>query len=222
VVSADTPALYEGVVTHTRRSPITHRFRYRVAYWLVDYDHLPQPRHWARFCGQVLTRNHFDIRGFLTERGIQADYITMFTGASLLGYAFDPITVYWCGSRGGDRPTVVAEVRNTYGDSHPYVLELDGNGGANVDKAMYVSPFNAGDGSYRIEVSDPSSTIAVSVTLDQPGHQPFVASVLAQRRPLTMAAILRSAIRRSGLRTRWLIQLQGIRLWRRGMVVQPR
>jgi DUF1365 family protein len=222
MVRIETPSLYEGVVTHIRRSPVAHRFHHRVAYWLVDYDDLPQPRHWARFCGQVRKKDHLDIRSLLAEREIQANSITMFTGSSLFGYGFDPITVYWCSSIGGDSATVVAEVRNTYGGRHAYVLERDADGGANVEKAMYVSPFNTGDGSYRIEVSDPLSTIAVSVTLDQPGQEPFVTTVLARRRPSTMAPILRSLMRRSGLRTRWLIQREGVRLWRKGMAVQPR
>ena len=41
--AAEVPALYDSVVTHSRQTPLTHRFRYRTAYWLVDLDRLPQP-----------------------------------------------------------------------------------------------------------------------------------------------------------------------------------
>jgi DUF1365 family protein len=153
VVSA-VPALYEAAVTHQRRTPLTNRFRYQAWYWLVDIDDLPQPSRLLRLFARVDRRDHMDVRALLREAGIQADRVLMLTGARSLGHVFNPISVFWAYDSDGTRTAVVAEVHNTYGDRHAYLLEGEdcAGGFAQVDKEMYVSPFYPVDGHYRIHV----------------------------------------------------------------------
>ena len=49
----------------------------------------------------------------------------------------------------------LAEVHNTYGDRHIYLLQPDDHGHSEVNKEMYVSPFYLVDGYYDIRVSEP-------------------------------------------------------------------
>lgn len=214
------PTIYEGVVTHTRRSPLGNRFRYRAGYWLVDYDELPQPTTWLRAIGRIRTSDHADIRALLTERGIAADRILLLTTARSLGYVFNPISVYWCYDEAGDQTALLAEVHNTYGGRHVYVLTGDDKN--QVDKALYVSPFYPVDGQYRIEISDPGPTVSVTVILERGDDQPFVATLHATRRPPSLVNIVRHAVRYPGLRTSFLIRRQAFSLWRRGLKVVPR
>ena len=216
------PVLYEAEVAHTRRSPLVHRFRYRATYWLVDFDELPQPRGMAGWWAGVRRQDHVDIRGLLEEHGIAATRVVMLTGARNFGYTFDPISVFWCYDEADAQCAVVAEVHNTYGDRHAYFLEVDTDGEAEIEKAMYVSPFNDMGGTYRIRASPPTSTVSVLVSLEREGEEPFVASLRGTRRPLTRSAALVSMLRHSSARTRILIQWEALRLWRRGLVVQPR
>jgi hypothetical protein len=87
---------------------------------------------------------------------------------------------------------------------------------------MYVSPFNPVSGTYRIAVSPPDEQVSVAVTLERDGHPPFVATLRASRRPhrplLTEAAS--TAI--ESWRTSALIRWQGIRLFLRGLRIEPR
>jgi DUF1365 family protein len=216
------PALYLADVDHSRRSPLVHRFRYRATYWLVDFDALPRLRGITRWCTGVRTQDHVDIRNFLEENEIDATRVIMLSGARSFRYAFDPISVFWCYDGSGAQCAVVAEVHNTYGGRHAYLLDLDADGEAKIDKAMYVSPFNDTAGTYRIRVSPPTSTVSLRVSLDREGEEPFVASLRGARRPLTTKSALSSMVRHSGARTRILIQWEAIRLWRRGLAVQPR
>jgi uncharacterized protein len=216
------PALYEAEVTHARRSPLTHRFTYRATYWLVDFDRLPQPRGMVRWCTRVRSEDHVDIRALLEERGCAASRIVLLCGARSFCYAFDPISVFWCYDDVHEQCTVVAEVHNTYGDRHAYVLEPDATGTAEVEKALYVSPYNGVEGNYRIRISPPASSVSVLVSLEGAGQEPFVATLQGTRRPFTMPSALRAALRHSGARTRLLIQWEALRLWRRGLKVQPR
>ncbi len=213
------PALYEAEVMHARSSPVRHTFAYRASYWLVDFDQLPQPRGFARWFVRIRRGDHVDVRSLLTERGITATRVVMLTGARTLGYAFNPITVFWCFDEAETQCAVVAEVHNTYGDRHAYVLEPEDT---DVSKAMYVSPFNGVDGRYRIKADLPGPTVGVSVTLEREGEAPFVATLLGRRQSITGKSVILAVARYSGARTRLLIQWQGLRLWGRGLKVVPR
>jgi DUF1365 family protein len=216
------PALYVADVGHSRRSPLVHRFRYRATYWLVDFDALAKQRGIAKRCAGVRRKDHVDVRSFLKCRGIDPTRVIMLSGARNFGYAFDPISVFWCYDETGAQSAVVAEVHNTYGERHAYLLDLGANGEAEVEKAMYVSPFNDMKGVYRIRVSSPTATVRLWVTLERDGEEPFVATLQGTRRPLTIGSALMSVLRHSSVRTRILVQWEAVRLWRRGLTVQPR
>jgi DUF1365 family protein len=216
------PVLYQADVAHSRRSPLVHRFGYRATYWLVDFDALPHPRGMVGWCTGVRKQDHVDIRSFLMDRGMAPTRVVMLSGARSFGYTFDPISVFWCYDEDDAQCAVVVEVHNTYGGRHAYLLELGGDGEAEIEKAMYVSPFNDMEGRYRIRVSPPTSTLSVLVSLEREGEEPFVASLRATRRPFTRTSALFCMLRHSSARTRILIQWQALRLWRRGLAVQPR
>lgn len=223
-----TPCLYEVRIGHARREPVRHRFLYRGFMWLVDADAPPcLPWPWRLLAG-FPARDHLDIRARLAGEGIRADRILMLAAARTLGYVFNPLTLYWCFDADGRLDARVAEVHNTYGDRHAYVLPVDAESDAGkvhrVEKEMYVSPFNPVDGAYRLSIGDPGETLAVEVTLERPGQAPFVAWVRGRRRALGRRQLLSTSLR-YGLgpwRVRALIQWQGVRLWKKGLEVQPR
>ena len=217
------PAIYDVTIRHSRTSPIRNTFRYRSFSWLVDIDDLPQlPRPW-RAIAKFDARDHVDVRAELAAAGVSADRVLMLTNARMLGYVFNPITVYWC-YQDDVQVAVVAEVHNTYGGRHAYVLRPDPSGYAETDKQLYVSPFYPVDGRYELRVPEPGERLAVSVTLHRVDDEPFVATMTGQRHPATTRGLLRMSWRYpwAPLRTSALIRWQGIRLWRRGLEVVPR
>src|SRR2546430_2691873 len=115
----------------------------------------------------------------------------MLTQARVLGYVFNPLTVYWC-----HRPDcVVAEVHNTYGQRYAYLLHPDARGRGRVPKQFYVSPFYPVDGDYRMSLPEPDATLALSVRLDRPDGHSFTASVRGRAVPATARARLQAAAR---------------------------
>ena len=56
--------------------------------------------------------------------------VLMLANARVLGYVFNPLTVYWCHRADGALACVVAEVHNTYGERHCYLLRPDDAGRA--------------------------------------------------------------------------------------------
>ena len=123
-----------------------------------------------------------------------------------------------------DLVAVIAEVHNTYGGRHVYVLRPDDAGRDSVEKVFYVSPFLPMGGSYLMRTPIPDDALSVSIALRQNGQTPFVATLSGRGRPIGTRSVLTALARWPllTLRTAALIRWQGIRLWLRKVPVQPR
>ncbi|RMI27774.1 DUF1365 domain-containing protein [Nocardia stercoris] len=228
------PQLVYTRTAHTRRTPLPHSFRYRGYSWLVDLDELPRLPRWLAPLARFEPADHLgdrraslrdNIDSYLAEHGIdlRGGRILMFANARVLGWAFDPLSVFWCRDDSGRLVCVVAEVHNTYGERYRYLLRPDASGRAEVAKRFYVSPFNEVAGRYRIRVPEPGDRLFVSVVLDADGPR-FAATVTGRCRPADTRSVLRAALTVpiAPLRVSALIRWQGIRLWAGGLAVVPR
>lgn len=228
-------ALYECIVRHVRTRPLRHAFTYRTYQWFVDLDDLPCPPTWLKpfagfHAGDHLGNKNVSIRQnvdtFLAARGINLDggRVTMLTQARVLGYSYHPITIYWCRHSSGALECILAELHNTYGERHCYVIRPDLQGRANVPKEMYVSPFFPVDGSYNVSIPEPDDRLRVSVKLERDDHRPFIATLQGRQLPATTSNVLRLALRHP-----WAtalvsaqIRFQGTYLHIRGLPLEPR
>jgi hypothetical protein len=234
-VVTGTAALYECQITHARTDPVRNVFGYRTYQWLVDLDDLPRLAPWLRPLASFRAADHLgdpgasiraNVTGFLARQGIDTSggQILMLAHARVLGHVFNPLTVYWCHRAGGELECVLAEVHNTCGERHIYLLRPDARGRAAVPKQFYVSPFYPVDGGYRMTLPKPGPRLALTVVLDRGDGHPFVASVRGTRTAASTSALLRATIRHSWStalvsgRIRW----QGLRLYARGLRPHPR
>ncbi|MEU1491972.1 DUF1365 domain-containing protein [Streptomyces sp. NPDC005776] len=228
-------ALYPCTITHVRTAPGRYAFRHRTYLWLIDPDAPPPLPRPLRLLAGFDPRDHFGgtaptvragLDRFLTAHGIElADgSVRMLTQARVLGHVFNPLTVYWCRRADGTPLCTVAEVHNTYGERHCYLLRPDGSGRADTGKEFYVSPFFAVDGDYRMRLPEPGPRLALTVHLERSGLRPFTATVRGVRQPATPGALMRLAVRHpwSTAVASAAIRLHGIRLLVRGLPVQPR
>ncbi|MFF8271462.1 DUF1365 domain-containing protein [Streptomyces sp. NPDC016562] len=229
------PALYECVVGHARTTPLRHSFRHRTYLWYVDLDHLPVLPIGLRPLARFDARDHFSgrdasiragLEAFLATHGIDlgGGRVLMLAHARVFGYVFNPLSVYWCHDASGAPVCVVAEVHNTYGQRHCYLLRPDGAGRAEADKAFYVSPFFPVEGRYRMRLPLPGEDLRLAVQLETEGGRPFTATVRGRRRPATALNLLATAVRRpwSTVAVSAGIRRHGIHLLLRGLPVQPR
>lgn len=150
--------------------------------------------------------------------------VTALMNARAFGYVFDPLTVFWCHDRRGDLRCVVAEVHNTYGQRHAYVLQPDERGRAEVDKAFHVSPFHQVEGRYRLRLPEPADALDLRITLLLDARPPFHAALTGHLLPVTARTVLRANLRAplSPLLTSARIRRHGIALWARGLPITPR
>ncbi|WP_406001846.1 DUF1365 domain-containing protein [Streptomyces sp. NBC_00829] len=228
-------ALYLCTVTHVRTVPSRYALRHRTYMWLTDPDAPPRLPRLLRPLARFEARDHFGgtrptiragLEAFLAARGVDLDGgpVTMLAHARVLGHVFNPLTLYWCRRRDGSPLCVVAEVHNTYGERHCYLLRPDDAHRATVDKEFYVSPFFPVDGAYRMRLPEPDRRLDVTVHLERSEQRPFTATLRGERRPATVRALLRAALHHpwSTLAVSAGIRLHGIRLYLRGLPVQPR
>lgn len=235
------PALVPGTVRHQRRGPIEHGLRHTVYQWLVDLDDLPTPRLPWRWAAGFRAADHLgdpqcsirdNVLAFARAQGVELPgdtRVLMLANARVLGYVFNPLSVHWClDPRTGATRCVVAEVHNTYGQRHPYLLQTDARGSASTDKEFYVSPFYDVSGRYRLTFRLTQQRVAVSVTLhrgDDEGQAPdFTASFAGAPEPVTRRRLSRLLLRHPLMsqQVSLLIRAHGLWLWARRLPIQPR
>jgi uncharacterized protein len=233
------PAIVRGHVTHRRHHPMRRVFRHHLHEWLVDLDRFAGLPWYLRPFASFDARDHLggarggtkeiavNVRRFLLARGVELGpqgRVLMLANARVLGHVFDPLTVFWCFRSDGTLGVVVAEVHNTYGERHAYLLEPDSRGQACVDKEMYVSPFNDVSGSYDLRFALDRTHVRVDVALDLDGRRLFDAHFAGTPEPATRTAVVRTALRSPVMpqRVSGLIRLHGVWLWLRRTPVVPR
>lgn len=229
-------ALYRTRITHLRRAPVHHYFEHRSYSWYVDVDNLPQLPRWLRPFARFEARDHFDgnesdtlrqrIDAFLAGHDISlpGGTVTALMQARVLGYVFNPLSLYWCHDAQGQLRYIVAEVHNTYGGRHAYLLPPDGTRPAMVTKKLYVSPFNDVEGYYLVRAPRPDKKVDVTVSLHRDNQPAFVATVRGTRRPARRREILRLQLSApvAPLVGAISIRIQGITLWLRRVPIVPR
>ncbi len=239
---ATVSAIYEGSVWHARELPPVHAFRRRLYMLFLDLDELPALARTTPLLGadrrrpvELRTRDHFrgssrDLRtrlaSALATRGLPPPRgpVRVLTQGRVLGQGFNPVSFWWAYDAHGGLLACVAEVNNTFGDRHPYVMpagdaERTPLGLAwTVRKRMHVSPFMDLSGSYRFELSEPGPDLTVRATLVRGDEVSLRAGFEASRRPLSNRALLGAMLRLPGMPWQvWTsIHAQAIALWRKG------
>lgn len=210
-------AVYIGEVVHKRLRPRRHDLRYRVFSLLADLDRLEELdarlRLFSvdRFNVFSLHRRDFgphdgtSISAFIRARaraaGLDATslVIEMLAYPRFLGYAFNPLTVYYLRDAEGQTRMLIYEVRNTFGEHHFYeALVQEPRADAPIehgaDKRFYVSPFNSLDGSYRFAIRPPGAEVFNGITLTTAQGPLLTAWFKGTRQPLSDRILVKLAL----------------------------
>lgn len=236
---AITPALYRTRVAHLRRAPVLHHFEHRGYSWYIDLDDLPRLPHALRTFARFDPRDHFEppsdagpdtlrrrTDAVLAQNGVHlpGGRVTALLQARVLGYVFNPLSLFWCCDSEGALRAVIAEVHNTYGQRHSYVLAPDETRAVVVAKKMYVSPFNDVDGYYLVRAPRPGDGLHVTISLHRANQPAFVATLRGRRVDARAWRIARLQVTSpvAPLMGALGIRVQGIILWLRRVPVVPR
>ncbi len=237
-------ALYQGRVRHTRLQPVHHDFEYRVYYGLFDIDELDYldralkllsigRRNLASFYPQDHgAADGSSLRAWaevvIAEAGVDIDggRIELLAFPRILGYAFNPLSVWYCYGSDGDLKGVLHEVRNTFGDRHVYVVPISGQKPYRHSfvKEMYVSPFNPMEQTYHFVVSPPGKRLQVAIEQTDQDGKVFRAGMRLSRIPLTDQNLLKVFFTHPLVTLKVIggIHWQALRLWLKGATYRKR
>jgi DUF1365 family protein len=239
VTATARPLIGFGAVWHRRLRPVAHEFRYGSYFLLLPLRSLRDEPAVAlnrnrRGALSFHDRDHGDggadplawFDALLASEGItDADgEVWLQTFPRVLGFAFKPVSFWHAHRADGSLAAVLAEVNNTFGERHAYLLtgpELAFGAECRAQKVFHVSPFCGVDGEYRFRferVTDatgqPARTLA-RVDLHDAQGALLQTSVAGDLLPLTPTSVRRALfgmpLMTLGVVLR--IHLQALRLW---------
>lgn len=235
-------ALCEGVVTHRRALAPRHAFRYRMFMALLDLDELDTLERSLALFGHHRSRplrfrddDHLagsadgvrrDLEMAAGAEGIEMPdgRVELLTSCRVLGHVFNPVSFFYCYDREDRLRLVVAEVNNTFGDRHAYVLPVRGSYEWARKKLMHVSPFTRPDaGTYHFALPPPGERIEAVVDLAAGGATVIATRLSLARRPLDDRAIASALLRFpfQTLKVVAAIHYEALRLWAKGAPFWP-
>jgi uncharacterized protein len=253
--SAETPealdapaALYVGEVMHARLKPMGHRFSYRVMSLLIDLDRLKEADRLSRLFGVNRAalysfhesdhgaRDGSPLRAYTqrcaTEHGIDLSggRVLLLCYPRLLGYTFNPLSVYFCYRASGELALLIYEVRNTFGDIHAYVLPVKPGEMSRAgvrqqqDKLFYVSPFIEMAMRYHFRVLPPGQRIQLRILETDRDGPLLAATFTGLRRALSTGQLWRAffALPLVTVKIVAAIHWEALRLWLKGARLVPR
>jgi DUF1365 family protein len=236
------PGVYRGRVMHHRLKP-SLRFTSRTASLLLDLDALPETA--ARL--RLLSHNRFNLFGFddrdhgprdgsplrpwidglLAAQGLpRPARVRLLCYPRVLGYVFNPLSVYFCDDESGELCAIVHEVKNTFGEQHAYVLPATARNGVvrqDCAKRLYVSPFLPLQGGYRFVIRPPAERVSIVIRQSGPEGLQLIASLIGAHAPLTDSELAKVFLRFPLMTLKVIasIHWQALRLWLRGARYHP-
>jgi DUF1365 family protein len=237
--------LFFGEVMHRRHRPKAHRLRYRLFWMLIDLDELPAlGRH-----GRLFSHNRFNLLSFhdrdhgdgaggglrpqlertLAARNIRLGNgkIFLFCMPRVLGYAFNPLSVYFCHREDGSLGAIVYEVHNTFGERHSYVFDA-GNEAAPVahtcNKRFHVSPFMGMDMKYDFRTLLADDRISIAIRGSDAEGALINAALVGKAAAFSPANLLRGLLQYPlvTVKVTAAIHWHALRLWLKGIPVRTK
>lgn len=207
-------ALFFGDVVHERVRPRRHRLRYSVFWMLLDLGDQSMRRGFGPLFGydrpgmlSFREADHGDgsdaplreqVLRHLRTAGIDSDDgpVRLFCMPRVLGYGFNPISVFFCHRPDETLAAILYEVNNTFGDRHAYLLpaqaQPDGTIRQGCAKTLYVSPFMGMDMRYEFRLRLSEGRIALAIDGLDPDGMIIRTALQGKRRPFSAATLARA------------------------------
>jgi DUF1365 family protein len=207
-------SIYRGHVVHQRMRPTRHRLRYRVFSLLLDLDDLDKLEKQFRFLSynrrtfySIRDEDHGygeNIKKWIIQELHKADLgesackIQMLCYPRILGYIFNPLTVFFCYRKNGVLGAIIYEVHNTFKERHCYVLAVNNVPKSIIkqhcNKQFYVSPFIDDACKYNFRIQAPGKKVSVVIREEDEEGLLLAASFAGVKVPLTDKNLIQTVL----------------------------
>jgi uncharacterized protein len=233
------PVIYRTTTSHCHQVPVHHALDYRGYSWYVDIDHLPRLPWWLKPFARFHADDHFCHAGsqtgavplrqrletFFVDQDVVAPdgRITALLQARVFGYQFNPLSVFWCHDRDGRLRHVIAEVHNTYGGRHAFLLP-PADTPVLISEGSVVLPVGRVAGHYLALAPQPEHEVDIMVSLLRERRLAFTATLRGDRLPATATrvALMHILAPAAPLAVAIRARTQGMKLWLRRIPVVQR
>ncbi|CAA6827948.1 MAG: Hypothetical protein COG3496 [uncultured Thiotrichaceae bacterium] len=209
----DAASLYDCDVMHQRHFPVDYRFTYRVFSLLIDIDELELLNKQTLLSVNgfnlfgVYTKDHGDRSGrdwrlwvdhLLDEQNLPEakGKIQLLCFPRIVGYGFNPLSLWYCQNENDELIAVICEVSNTFGEHHHYVIHNNNEPlalpvKAEKSKVFHVSPFINMQQRYQFTLDKPDELLRVVIQEYEQNKLMLVATQQGERRVLSTGTLLR-------------------------------
>ena len=178
--------IYNGTVIHKRFKPKKHFFKYSVFSLLIDLSELDYLDKKVQFFSynkinliSFYDRDHGNrdgtsiidwVKKNLNQNNISSENvkIKLLCYPRILGYVFNPLSVFYVYNNQDKLIAILYEVKNTFGEQHTYIFKINNSDKLlqhNCLKKFHVSPFIEMDCKYFFRTLTPDKKM--SVVIDQ-------------------------------------------------------
>ncbi len=212
-------AIYTGTIRHRRFFPASHEFTYPLFMVFLDIDRLPELMKISPLAGynrnnwvSYQERDHFgdaaqglrqriDLAAAAKNITVPDGRIFLLTHLRYLGYNFNPVSFFYCYDAAEQLRMVLAEVKNTFGETENYWLtpEVEVAAGDSkryrFAKTFHVSPFMKLGHAYDWTFTPPSERLVTQCVSFEDGKEIFDSSLKMERREWSRAALHSAMLR---------------------------
>lgn len=230
--------LYPCSVMHRRYGDLGYRFNYDIFTALFDVDALQETGKKSRWFSfgrwnliSLRAKDHLpageqDFRAWvercLADKGVEEvpHKIFLLAMPRVLGFVFNPLSVWFCLDEKDQPIAVLCEVRNTFGEKHIYLLEADQQWPvrSRSEKVFHVSPFMDLEGGYAFSFHAPNEKLRLSILLNDQQLPKLSATQTGNAVEFSDRQILKQVIRFPFLTAKVLgaIHWHALKLWLKG------
>ena len=233
--------IYNGTVIHKRFKPKKHFFKYSVFSLLIDLSELDYLDKQVRFFSynkinliSFYDKDHGNrdgtsiidwVKKNLNQNNISSENvkIKLLCYPRILGYVFNPLSVFYVYNNQDKLIAILYEVKNTFGEQHTYIFKINNSDKLlqhNCLKKFHVSPFIEMDCKYFFRTLTPDKKMSVVIDqYDNNDDKLLYASQDGYIADLKSSELLKSYIKHPLMTFKIIIAIhfEAFKLWSKGI-----
>tara|TARA_A100001011_G_scaffold397780_1_gene499904 strand:+ start:198 stop:959 length:762 start_codon:yes stop_codon:yes gene_type:complete len=237
--------IYKGIVTHRRFKPKRHFFSYKTFSIFFDLDELRDLEKNV----SIFSLNKFNLFSFYNKDHGNRDgrdlkdwvkntlkkfdinskisKIKLLCFPRIFGYAFNPLSIFYCYNENTELRAILYEVKNTFNEQHTYVFPVEKDSKIitqNCNKKFYVSPFIEMETHYNFRLAEPKETLSIFIKQTDAEGTLLSACQIGRKEEISTKQLIINFFKHPMMTIKIImaIHFEALRLWKKGVKLVKR